>query len=96
MRIDVRLNSGLAAKVGQTRLALELTDGATPASVLAQLQAAYPAAGELLAQVVCVRQGLHIGMEEPLQDGQELALLIPIAGGTCRPVQTTPTTFGET
>ncbi len=96
MRIYVRLNSGLAAKVGQTRLVLELPAGATPAAVLAQLQAAYPDAADLLAQAVCVRQGLHIGVQEPLQDGQELALLIPIAGGACRTVEITLPTFGET
>jgi molybdopterin converting factor small subunit len=81
MKIHLRFSSGLAAEIGRARLVKEVGPETTAAEILTQLQDEFPAASDLLGQAVCMHQGFHIGAETPLQDGQELALLLPIAGG---------------
>ena len=81
MQIHLRVSSGIAGKLGQARLALDVAGDATPTDVLAHLSAAYPDAADLLARAVVMADGRHVDLHDALQPGQELALLIPIAGG---------------
>jgi molybdopterin converting factor small subunit len=93
MKINLRFSSGLAAEIGQARLTREVAEGTTTATLLAQLQDEFPAAGDLLGRAVCMQQGFHVESETPLQDGQELALLLPIAGG--QPARSPSFTHGD-
>lgn len=85
MEITVRLSAGLARQAGQPRLSLDLAEGATLADLLARLRAGYPALAPQLEATVAVIAGRHAGMDEPLTAGQEVALLVPISGGSYEP-----------
>jgi sulfur-carrier protein len=80
MNVSVRVGSGLVLDTGMSRLSVTLAEGATVADLMAYLQVQYPAASRLESAVL-VRNGEHISRSAPLSDGQELALLLPIAGG---------------
>lgn len=81
MNIHVRLSAGLAQAAGNSRLAVTLAEGATVADLLAHLQAEYPALSSKLVRAVPVVSGRHLGLSAPLSAGQEVALLLPVAGG---------------
>lgn len=81
MQINVRFSAGLGQTIGHPRLAVALPDQATVADLITKLQADYPAATPRLKQVVPVRAGQTISQETQLKDGQEIALLLPVAGG---------------
>jgi len=80
MNVSIRVGSGLVLGTGMARLSVTLTEGATAADLMAYLRAQYPAASRLESAVL-VSNGDHISRSAPLSDGQELALLLPIAGG---------------
>jgi molybdopterin converting factor small subunit len=81
MQIHIRVSPGLAAEIGQPRLTLTVDEDATTVAVLETLRTAYPGSAALLARAVIMSAGRHVPSDEPLRPGQELALLIPIAGG---------------
>ena len=83
MNIHVRLGAGLAPLTGNPRLVVALAEKATVADLLAQLRLEYPALTPRLDQVVPMISGRHAPATEPLATGQEVALLLPVAGG-CR------------
>ncbi|MFZ5813949.1 MAG: MoaD/ThiS family protein [Bacillota bacterium] len=80
MQIHVRLSGPLAAQFQRPRLTVTLPDGARVADLLAQLRAAQPEAAAL-ASAVAVVDGRPVDPNFTLTDQQELALLIPTAGG---------------
>jgi molybdopterin converting factor small subunit len=81
MEIPVRLSAGLAEYTGRSRLHVALEEGATLADLMDRLCAEHPALTDRLAATVAVVSGRHLERTEPLQAGQEVALLIPISGG---------------
>jgi molybdopterin converting factor small subunit len=81
IEIPVRLSAGLAEYAGTSRLRVQLNEGATAADLLDRLCGEHPEMEEPLAAAVAVVAGRHIDREQPLQAGQEVALLLPIAGG---------------
>lgn len=81
MKIHVRLNGALRAEARLDRLTLELPPGATVADVLTELSGRMPPAAPLLARAVAVVAGTHVPGERALAEGDEVALLMPIAGG---------------
>jgi len=81
MQINVRLSAGLAHATGTTRLVVTLTEEATVADLLDQLRTAHPGLGPTLERAVPTISGRHVSPAEPLAAGQEVALLLPIAGG---------------
>lgn len=84
MTVNVRLSGELARICGSARLSLDLADGATVADVRAALTEQVPAlAGALDATLPLVR-GAHVPPERTLGNGDELALLLPAAGGSSR------------
>ncbi|MBV8171219.1 MAG: molybdopterin converting factor subunit 1 [Candidatus Eremiobacteraeota bacterium] len=81
MRIHVRLFASQRESIGQSAINADVPDGSTAASALRALTAQYPdlaAASESLAFAV---NREHAAPETPLNDGDELALLPPVAGG---------------
>jgi molybdopterin converting factor small subunit len=83
MTVHVRLSGELAQKVGLARLTITLSDGSTVADLREQLQAQHPAAAPQLALAVPVIAGQHVDWTKPLPSDQEVAFLLPIAGGSC-------------
>ncbi len=82
MTVHVRLSGELAQKVGLARLTISVSDGSTVADLREQLQAQHPAATPQLALAVPVIAGQHVGWTAHLSADQEVAFLLPIAGGS--------------
>ncbi len=79
--INVRMSLGLAKLAGNTRLRVMLDEGATVADLLDHLCSQYPALKQKLNIAVAIVSGRHATASQTLSHGQEVALLIPIAGG---------------
>lgn len=81
MQINTRLSGELAVLVGRPRLTVTLPAEATVADLMERLRQAYPEATQRLNTAVPVVAGRHVSPDAPLSDGQEVAFLLPIAGG---------------
>ena len=84
MHVQVRLGSGLATAAGTRRLRLELPRDSTVETLLARLGEAEPAIAPALDSALPVLRGTHASGADPLTDGDEVALLIPVVGGAGR------------
>lgn len=82
MLVQVRLNGVLTSAFGRTRLSLELPGESTVGDLLGRLREEAPAAANALAAAVAVIDGRHAGPAELLDPAREVALLMPIAGGS--------------
>jgi molybdopterin converting factor small subunit len=81
MRVRVRLGAGLSRFADAPLLSLELAEGASVDDLLAALGTEQPALAPALVSALPVLAGTHVERAQPLQAGDEVALLIPIAGG---------------
>ncbi|MFQ5341678.1 MAG: MoaD/ThiS family protein [Anaerolineae bacterium] len=81
MDVRVRLSADLIQHVGKTHLTMRLSDGATVADLMSRLRNQYPSLTDRLEMAVPFVAGRHASQTEPLADGQEVAFLLPIAGG---------------
>lgn len=81
MTVFIRVGAGLELGNGLTRLPVTLSDEATVADLLENLRLQYPNASRL-ENAVLVSNGEHVSHSALLSDGQELALLLPISGGS--------------
>jgi len=81
MQVTVRLSGELAAQAGYPRITVTLTDSATVAELSTLLTQEYPRLSSLLDTAVPIIAGKHVTQSEPLANGQEVAFLLPIAGG---------------
>jgi sulfur-carrier protein len=81
MQIVVRLGSGLATAAGIRRLRVELPQQATVGTLLDRVGQLEPAIAPALGSALPVLKGTHASGSQPLADGDEVALLIPVAGG---------------
>lgn len=81
MQVAVRLSGELATQAGRPRFSVPLADGATVADLTDLLRREYVAFSPLLDTAVPIIAGRHVTQSEPLQEGQEVAFLLPIAGG---------------
>lgn len=81
MNVNVRLSAGLAQLIGYPRLAVSLAEEATVADLLSQLRQQHPALEQRLGSAIPMIEGRHVTPAEPLLAGQEVALLLPVAGG---------------
>ncbi len=79
MNINVRFGMGLVPSNGLPRISVMLASGATVDDLLEYLHAQYPASP--LSAAVPVIGGEHVPRSASLSDGQEVAFLLPIAGG---------------
>ena len=82
IQVRVRLGAGLARRANAPLLSLDLPDDATVADALASVGAAEPDLAGALASALPVVGGEHAPRERPLASGEEVALLMPISGGT--------------
>ncbi|MCA9998077.1 MAG: MoaD/ThiS family protein [Anaerolineales bacterium] len=81
MQIIVRVNGVLVQKVGAARLSLVVADGATVADLLRVLVEQHPQVAAEVARAVVVVAGVHVEKTAVLSPNQEVALLLPVAGG---------------
>jgi molybdopterin converting factor small subunit len=81
VQVRVRLGAGLARLSTAPALTLELDDGATVDDLLARLRDREPDLALALRSVLPVIEGEHAERRQPLEDRQEVALLLPVSGG---------------
>ena len=81
LTVNVRFSAALAQAAGSPRLRIALVDGATVGALLDELSASFPHLASRLPHLIVAVAGRHVGRAEPLQDGQEVVLVSPSAGG---------------
>ncbi len=81
VRIRVRLGAGLSRLADAPLLSIDLADDASVDDLLAALGAQQPSLEPALRSVLPVVSGTHVEREQRLHAGDEVALLIPVAGG---------------
>jgi sulfur-carrier protein len=81
VQIRVRLGAGLSRFAGSPLLALELPDGASVEDLYAVLGTSHPELAPALPSALPVVGGTHVERDAALHPGDEVALLIPVAGG---------------
>ena len=81
MNVNVRLSGDLAQQVGNARLQVTLAENITVADLAAYLRQQYPAAAARIDIAVPIIAGQHVSPTTKLAAGQEVALLLPVAGG---------------
>lgn len=81
MIVQVVAFARLRELLGFERGSLELADGATADGAWSALATQSPAIEPLRASTRFARNGRLVAISDPLQDGDELALLPPVGGG---------------
>ena len=81
MQIRVRLGAGLSRFAGSPLLAVELPEGGSVADLFAAIEEHHPELAPALPSALPVVGGAHVERDAPLNAGDEVALLIPVAGG---------------
>lgn len=81
MRVNVRLFAMLREQAGWRERDIDLPDEATIDAAWGLLAQAHPAMAPMRAYVRFARNGRYAAADEKLADGDELALIPPVAGG---------------
>jgi molybdopterin synthase catalytic subunit/molybdopterin synthase sulfur carrier subunit len=81
MNVNVRLSAGLAPLAGNSRLLVSLDEAATVADLLRQLRRDYPAMAQQMDKAVPMIAGRYAATGDRLAPGQDVAILLPVAGG---------------
>jgi sulfur-carrier protein len=81
VHVEVRFGRGLATAAGTSRLGVELPQDATVETLIDHLGVLEPAIAAGLDSALPVVRGVNATREQRLADGDEIALLIPVAGG---------------
>jgi molybdopterin synthase catalytic subunit len=84
MRVRVLLFAALRESVGEKSLDLEVGDSATVADLLAQLEAEHASLARYRGRMLVARNQERAPLATPLSDGDEIALLPPVSGGSER------------
>jgi molybdopterin synthase catalytic subunit len=82
MKVSVRLFAGLHDLVGKRDVFVELADEATVAQLQEQLGRDYPAVVPFLPTLVCAVDDEYVPAEHRLHDGDEVAFIPPVSGGS--------------
>ena len=81
MEVRIRLGSSLARLAPAPMLRLELPSGATVEDLFALLASTTPELGAALPSALPLVAGEHVERDRALSNGDEVALLTPVAGG---------------
>lgn len=84
MKVRVRMFGALTSAVGSADEYLELPDGATAADLVELVGTRYPEAAPILQRVSVAVNLETESRDHPLEDGDEVALLPPVAGGAAK------------
>jgi molybdopterin converting factor small subunit len=92
VHVQVRFGGGLATAAGTSRLGVELPHDATVETLIDHLGALEPSIAVGLGSALPVVRGVHATRGQRLADGDEVALLMPVAGGAgpMRPARRKP------
>jgi molybdopterin synthase catalytic subunit len=82
MRIRIRVFARQREIVGAREIPLDLADGSTIETAWAALAAAHPSLGDGRPYVRFARNGAYAAADEPLADGDEVACIPPVSGGS--------------
>jgi MoaE-MoaD fusion protein len=80
MNVRVRLFASAREAAGVGQLLLELPNGQAVQDAIAAITTLHPQVGDI-RQMVIAKNREYVGLEEPLADGDELALIPPVSGG---------------
>ncbi|MEA2660597.1 MAG: MoaE-MoaD fusion protein [Chloroflexota bacterium] len=80
MNVRVRLFASAREAAGIGHLLLDLPRGATVRDAIAALARQHPLVGEI-RQMVIAKNRSYVGLDEPLAEDDELALIPPVSGG---------------
>jgi molybdopterin converting factor small subunit len=78
--VRVLLFASYADRLGHESIALTLPAPASVGAVLERLRT-LPGGDQLPARPLCARNLVHVGPDESLEAGDEIAILPPLAGG---------------
>lgn len=81
MLLNVRLNGTLVQEIGAPRVQVQLPEEGTVTDLISHLCERYPQAAPSLEKAVAFSTGAHLSPDSILTPNQQLALLLPIAGG---------------
>jgi molybdopterin converting factor subunit 1 len=82
VRITVKLFAVLRDRAGQSELLLDLPDDAPASAALEQLVNRFPSLSALLPRAACAVNRTYVPTDTILHDGDELALIPPVSGGS--------------
>ena len=80
MNVRVRLFASAREAAGVGHLLLELPERVAVRDAIAAITKLHPLVGEM-RQIVIAKNREYVGLDEPLADGDELALIPPVSGG---------------
>jgi molybdopterin converting factor small subunit len=80
MTVTVRLSGVLAQRLGSRR-AIELADAPTVEDVVAEVGRLAALDPDALRSLAVVAGGSFLRRDRPVADGEELDVLVPVAGG---------------
>lgn len=80
MNVGVRLFASAREAAGGGHLRLDLPAGATVRDAIATITTEHPLVGAI-REMVIARNREYVGLDEPLADGDELAVIPPVSGG---------------
>jgi molybdopterin synthase catalytic subunit len=80
MNVRVRLFASYREAAGVGHVLLELSPGASVRDAIAEITRRHPVVAQI-RQLVIARNQDYVGLDEPLADGDELALIPPVSGG---------------
>ncbi len=81
LTIAIRLFAAYAEAVGRTSVEISLQPGATVGDLLAEFRRQVPEAAALPDRPLCAVNLSHVLPSHTLHDGDEVAILPPLAGG---------------
>ncbi len=95
MRVRLLLFAGLREAVGSKEHLLEVPDGAPLGDVLARAEARLPALARWRGRLVVSLNEARRPLETIVRDGDEIALLPPVSGGSLAALRSAPLSLDE-
>ena len=82
MKVNISLFAGLHDLVGKREVMMELADGSTVDQLRDELATLFPVVIPYLATLVCAVDDEFVATDHLLADGDEVALIPPVSGGS--------------